>query len=87
MRAVIDTCVIVDALQSREPFCKDAQSIFLRCANRQFEGFVTAKSRPTHRIDLLTIYIWIYSLMARLLAGIKVNGSGGFVVQSFSTSS
>ena len=28
MRAVIDTCVIVDALQSREPFCKDAQSIF-----------------------------------------------------------
>ena len=39
MRAVIDTCVIVDALQSREPFCKDAQSIFLLCANRQFEGF------------------------------------------------
>ena len=34
MRAVIDTCVIVDALQSREPFCKDAQSIFLLCANR-----------------------------------------------------
>ena len=29
MRAVIDTCVIVDALQSREPFCKDAQSIFV----------------------------------------------------------
>lgn len=23
MRAVIDTCVIVDALQSREPFCKE----------------------------------------------------------------
>ena len=44
MRAVIDTCVIVDALQSREPFCKDAQSIFLRCANRQFEGFLTAKA-------------------------------------------
>ena len=34
MRAVIDTCVIVDALQSREPFCEDAQSIFLLCANR-----------------------------------------------------
>ena len=33
MRTVIDTCVIVDALQSREPFCKDAQSIFLLCAN------------------------------------------------------
>lgn len=44
MRAVIDTCVIVDALQSREPFCKDAQSIFLLCANQQFEGFLTAKA-------------------------------------------
>lgn len=44
MRAVIDTCVIVDALQSRAPFCKDAQSIFLLCANRQFEGFLTAKA-------------------------------------------
>ena len=44
MRAVIDTCVIVDALQSREPFCKDAQSIFLLCANRQFQGFLTAKA-------------------------------------------
>ena len=44
MRAVIDTCVIVDVLQNREPFCNDAQSIFLLCANRQFEGFLTAKS-------------------------------------------
>lgn len=54
MMAVIDTCVIVDALQSREPFCKDAQSIFLLCANRQFEGFLTAKAMTdiyylTHR--------------------------------------
>ena len=44
MRAVIDTCVIVDALQNREPFSKDAQSIFLRCANHQFDGVLTAKS-------------------------------------------
>lgn len=54
MRAVIDTCVIVDALQNREPFCKDAQAIFLLCANRQFDGFVTAKAMTdiyylTHR--------------------------------------
>ena len=34
----------MDALQSREPFCKEAQSIFLLCANRQFEGFLTAKA-------------------------------------------
>ena len=53
MRAVIDTCVIVDALQSREPFCKDAQSIFLLCANRQFEGFLTAKA-------ITDIYYLIY---------------------------
>ncbi|MEE8827482.1 MAG: PIN domain-containing protein [Eubacteriales bacterium] len=44
MRAVIDTCVVVDALQTREPFYEDARSIFLLCANRQFEGFLTAKS-------------------------------------------
>lgn len=44
MRAVIDTCVIVDALQSREPYCKDAQSLFLLCAKRKFEGFLTAKA-------------------------------------------
>ena len=44
MRAVIDTCVIVDILQNREPFCKDAQSILMLCANLQFEGFVTAKA-------------------------------------------
>ena len=44
MRAVIDTCVVVDALQSREPFCEDAQAVFLLAANRQFEGFLTAKA-------------------------------------------
>jgi predicted nucleic acid-binding protein len=44
MKAVIDTCVIVDALQNREPFCKDAQTLFLLCANRQFKGFITAKA-------------------------------------------
>lgn len=44
MKAVIDTCIIVDALQSRDPFCKDAQSIFLLCANQKFEGYLTAKA-------------------------------------------
>jgi hypothetical protein len=44
MRAVIDTCVVVDVLQSRMPFCKDAQTVFLLCANRQYEGFLTAKA-------------------------------------------
>lgn len=44
MRALIDTCVIVDVLQSREPFFKDAQKLFLLAANRQFVGCITAKS-------------------------------------------
>ncbi len=44
MRAIIDTCVIVDALQNRVPFEKDAQTVFLLAANEQFIGCVTAKS-------------------------------------------
>ena len=54
MRALIDTCVIVDVLQSREPFVEDAQKIFLLAANQQFIGCITAKSTTdiyylTHR--------------------------------------
>ena len=44
MRALIDTCIVIDALQSREPFFKEVQEIFLGAANKQFEGFLTAKS-------------------------------------------
>lgn len=44
MKAVMDTCIIIDALQNRQPFCEDAQKIFLLCANDEFEGFLTAKA-------------------------------------------
>ena len=44
MRVLIDTCVIIDALQNREPFNADAQKIFMAVANRQCSGFVSAKS-------------------------------------------
>ena len=44
MRVLIDTCIIIDALQSRLPFKDHAQEIFLLVANRQFEGFITAKA-------------------------------------------
>ena len=44
MKALIDTCVIVDALQNREPFSKDAQKIFYAVANKEVGGFITAKS-------------------------------------------
>lgn len=44
MRVLIDTCVIIDALQSRVPFAEDAQKIFLYAANKQFEAYITAKA-------------------------------------------
>ena len=44
MRVLLDTCVVVDFLQRREPFCNDTYAIFLSAANRRFDGFVTAKS-------------------------------------------
>jgi predicted nucleic acid-binding protein len=55
MRVLIDTCVIIDALQSRVPFAEAAQKIFLYSANKQFEGYITAKSSTdiyylTHRL-------------------------------------
>ena len=89
MRAVIDTCVIVDALQSREPFCKDAQTIFLLCANRQFEGFLTAKAitdiyclthRQTHSDkvtrDILSKLCALFSLSDTTAADIRNAISG-----------
>ena len=55
MRALVDTCVIIDALQSRVPFAEDAQRIFIYSANNHFEGYITAKSVAdiyylTHRL-------------------------------------
>ena len=44
MRALIDTCVIIDALQNREPFAEDAQTIFIAAANTQFIGVISAKA-------------------------------------------
>ena len=44
MRVLIDTCVIIDALQSRVPFAEAAQKIFIHSANKHFEGYITAKS-------------------------------------------
>ncbi len=44
MRALIDTCVIIDALQSRKDFCDDAQKIFLSAANNAYLGYISAKS-------------------------------------------
>lgn len=55
MRVLIDTCVIIDVLQSRAPFAEAAQKLFIYSANKQFEGYITAKSVAdiyylTHRL-------------------------------------
>ena len=42
MNALIDTCVIIDAMRSRKPFDKDAEAVFLSVANHRCEGFLTA---------------------------------------------
>ena len=44
MNVIIDTCIIIDALQSRKPFDKDAETVFLSVANRRCVGFLTANS-------------------------------------------
>lgn len=44
MKVLIDTCIIIDALQDRKPFSKYAQQIFLETAKRSFIGCITAKS-------------------------------------------
>lgn len=44
MRVLLDTCVVLDAMQSREPFCQDAQKIFLLAANRSIDGYLSASA-------------------------------------------
>ena len=54
MKALLDTCVIMDFLQSREPFAENAKKIMQASAMEMFDGFITAKSATdiyylTHR--------------------------------------
>lgn len=44
MKVLLDTCVVVDVLQKREPFYQNAMDIFLSISNRELEGVLTAKS-------------------------------------------
>ena len=44
MNVIVDTCVIIDALASREPFAVDAQKLCLAVANDEITGFIPAKS-------------------------------------------
>lgn len=44
MKALLDTCVILDALQNRAGFAQEAQEIFIMTANNQITGAITAKA-------------------------------------------
>ncbi|MBR4781741.1 MAG: PIN domain-containing protein [Lachnospiraceae bacterium] len=43
MRVLIDTNVIIDVLQNREPWCAAGKKIFLAVANKEISGCLTAK--------------------------------------------
>ncbi len=54
MRVLLDTCIIMDAIQNREPFADSAKDIFRKAAMNWFTGCITAKSSTdiyylTHR--------------------------------------
>ena len=54
MKALLDTCVIMDFLQNREPFAENAKKIMQASAMEMFDGFISAKSATdiyylTHR--------------------------------------
>ncbi len=44
MKVLVDTCIIIDALQSRQPFSEEAQKIFLLSANKHIDAYITAKA-------------------------------------------
>lgn len=44
MRVIIDTCVIIDVLQKREPFFADSHAAVLLCARGMVEGWFAAKA-------------------------------------------
>ena len=44
MKAVVDTCILLDFLQKREPFSKTAHDIVLASFSKRYRGFITAKS-------------------------------------------
>lgn len=44
MKALIDTCVLVDFLQKRTPFDTDARDVMMLVAGNFVEGYTTAKA-------------------------------------------
>ena len=44
MNVLFDTCVVIDALQQRAPFCEEANQLFFAVGNQMITGCITAKS-------------------------------------------
>lgn len=44
MRILLDTCVVIDALQRRDPFWQAAANIFDAIAHDKYTGYISAKS-------------------------------------------
>lgn len=44
MKALLDTCVLIDFLQKREPFAVDARDVMLFAASNLIDGYTTAKA-------------------------------------------
>ena len=44
MIVLLDTCIIIDVLQDRQPFSEDDKKIKLAITNKQNEACITAKS-------------------------------------------
>ena len=44
MKVVLDTNVVIDAVASRQPFCREAEAILLLVSESKIEGFLTANS-------------------------------------------
>lgn len=44
MKALIDTCVVCDFLQKRDPFAEPAMFLFEMMATNEIEGYITTKS-------------------------------------------
>lgn len=44
MNVLFDTCVIIDALQQRVPFCEEANQLFFAVGNQIITGYISAKS-------------------------------------------
>lgn len=44
MKALFDTCVVLDFLMNRDGFANDAEGILRKCVYQEMDGFLTAKS-------------------------------------------